>query len=205
YGLPEIAMVVRDQELPAYDPRGVQGHGLAYATSNRGGCHLRAYMIAPEVVGVPQLLNRFETRGKAAWVKEFQDVFAVVDSLIVCKFVTFAYWADVLSEQLSTVTGWDMSVDELKKVGERIYNAERVFNVLAFGDGETYDTLPKRLLEEPMPEGPAKGYVARIGEMLPEYYTIRGWVKGRPTRSKLEELDLRWLSDKLEKEGLLPQ
>ncbi|MEM2852529.1 MAG: aldehyde ferredoxin oxidoreductase family protein [Ignisphaera sp.] len=205
YGLPEIAMVVRDQELPAYDPRGVQGHGLAYATSNRGGCHLRAYMIAPEVVGVPQLLNRFETRGKAAWVKEFQDVFAVVDSLIVCKFVTFAYWTDVLSEQLSTVTGWDMPVDELKKVGERIYNAERVFNVLAFGDGETYDTLPKRLLEEPMPEGPAKGYVARIGEMLPEYYTIRGWVKGRPTRSKLEELDLRWLSDKLEKEGLLPQ
>lgn len=205
YGLPEIAMVVRDQELPAYDPRGVQGHGLAYATSNRGGCHLRAYMIAPEVVGVPQLLNRFETKGKATWVKEFQDVFAVVDSLIVCKFVTFAYWADVLAEQLSTVTGWDMSVDELKKVGERIYNAERVFNILAFGDGEAYDTLPKRLLEEPMPEGPAKGYVARIGEMLPEYYTIRGWVKGRPTRSKLEELDLKWLSDRLEKEGLLPQ
>jgi aldehyde:ferredoxin oxidoreductase len=204
YGAPELAMVVRDQELPAYDPRGAQGHGLAYATSNRGGCHLRAYIIAPEIVGIPQLLNRFETKGKAEWVKEFQDVFATIDSLIVCKFVVFAYWADMLTEQLSAVTGWDITVSEFKKIGERIYNAERVFNILSFGDGEEYDTLPKRLLEEPMPEGPAKGYVVKLGEMLPEYYKIRGWVKGRPTRTKLEELDLKWLADWLDREGLLP-
>jgi aldehyde:ferredoxin oxidoreductase len=204
YGAPELAMVVRDQELPAYDPRGAQGHGLAYATSNRGGCHLRAYIIAPEIVGIPQLLNRFETKGKAEWVKEFQDVFATIDSLIVCKFVVFAYWADMLTEQLSAVTGWDVTVSEFKKIGERIYNAERVFNILSFGDGEEYDTLPKRLLEEPMPEGPAKGYVVKLGEMLPEYYKIRGWVKGRPTRTKLEELDLKWLADWLDREGLLP-
>ncbi|WP_350309101.1 aldehyde ferredoxin oxidoreductase family protein [Ignisphaera cupida] len=204
YGAPEIAMVVRNQELPAYDPRGAQGHGLAYATSNRGGCHLRAYMIAPEVIGIPQLLNRFETKGKAAWVKEFQDVFAALDSLVVCKFVSFAYWADVLAEQLSAVTGWNVTADEFRKIGERIYNAERVFNILAFGDGEEYDTLPKRLLEEPMPEGPAKGHVVKLSEMLPEYYSVRGWVRGRPTRAKLEELDLKWLADRLEKEGLLP-
>ena len=204
YGAPEVAMVVRGQELPAYDPRGVQGHGLAYATSNRGGCHLRAYMIAPEVVGIPQLLNRFETRGKAEWVKEFQDVFATIDSLVVCKFVVFAYWADMLADQLSTITGWDVTVDEFKKIGERIYNAERVFNILAFGDSEEYDTLPKRLLEEPMPEGPAKGYIVKLSEMLPDYYKVRGWIKGRPTRAKLEELDLKWLADLLEREGLLP-
>jgi len=203
YGAPELAMVVRGQELPAYDPRGAQGHGLAYATSNRGGCHLRAYIIAPEIVGIPQLLNRFETKGKAEWVKEFQDVFATIDSLVVCKFVVFAYWADMLAEQLSTVTGWDVTVEEFKKTGERIYNAERVFNILSFGDGEDYDTLPKRLLEEPMPEGPAKGYVVKLGEMLPDYYKVRGWVKGRPTRAKLEELDLKWLADWLEREGLL--
>ena len=203
YGAPELAMVVRGQELPAYDPRGAQGHGLAYATSNRGGCHLRAYIIAPEIVGIPQLLNRFETKGKAEWVKEFQDVFATIDSLVVCKFVVFAYWADMLAEQLSTVTGWDVTVEEFKKIGERIYNAERVFNVLSFGDGEDYDTLPKRLLEEPMPEGPAKGYVVKLGEMLPDYYKVRGWVKGRPTKAKLEELDLKWLADWLEREGLL--
>ncbi|MEM0038709.1 MAG: aldehyde ferredoxin oxidoreductase family protein [Zestosphaera sp.] len=202
YGMPEAAMVVRGQELPAYDPRGVQGHGLAYATSNRGGCHLRAYMIAPEILGVPQLLDRFETKGKGRWVKNFQDVFATLDSLVVCKFVTFAYWSDVMAEQLSVVTGWDVTVEEFEKIGERIYNAERVFNIASFGDGEAYDTLPKRLLTEPMPEGPSKGYVNRLSEMLPEYYEVRGWVGGRPTRAKLEELDLKWLADKLE--GLLP-
>lgn len=83
-------MTVRKQELPAYDPRGAQGHGLAYATSNRGGCHLRAYIISPEILGVPRLVDRFDTKGKGLLVKEFQDIFAVVDSLIVCKFDTFA-------------------------------------------------------------------------------------------------------------------
>jgi len=203
YNAPELAMVVRGQELPAYDPRGAQGHGLAYATSNRGGCHLRAYMISLEVLGIPSIVDRFSTEGKARWVKEFQDVFAVIDSLIVCKYVTFAYWADVLAEQLSAVTGWDISLDEFRRIGERIYNAERAFNVLAFGDGEEYDTLPKRLLEEPMPEGPAKGYVVKLHEMLPEYYRERGWIRGRPTRAKLEGLDLKWIADMLEQEGLL--
>jgi len=203
YNAPELAMVVRGQELPAYDPRGVQGHGLAYATSNRGGCHLRAYLIAPEVLGVPELIDRFATAGKGRWVKNFQDVFATLDSLVVCKFVTFAYWTDVMAEQLSVVTGWDISPAEFEKIGERIYNAERAFNIMSFGDGEEYDTLPKRLLEEPMPEGPSKGYTVKLSEMLPEYYKERGWIRGRPTRAKLEELDLKWVSDMLEKEGLL--
>ncbi|MEM4932544.1 MAG: aldehyde ferredoxin oxidoreductase family protein [Desulfurococcaceae archaeon] len=203
YGAPELAMVVRGQELPAYDPRGVQGHGLAYATSNRGGCHLRAYLISPEVLGIPVKADRFITEGKGKLVKEMQDAFAVIDSMIVCKFVTFAYYVDVLSEQISAVTGWDITPEEFYKIGERIYNAERVFNILSFGDGEEYDTLPKRLLEEPMPEGPSKGHVAKLNETLPEYYKARGWVRGRPTRAKLEELDLKWLADKLEEEGLI--
>lgn len=148
YGAPEVAMVIRGQGLPAYDPRGAQGHGLGYATSNRGGCHLRAYVIASEVLGVPKLVDRFETKGKAEIVKSFQDFFAVVDSLIVCKFVTFAYGGDVLAEQLAAVTGWNVTEKELMVIGERIYNAERVFNVLSIGDGRKYDTLPKRLLKE---------------------------------------------------------
>ena len=90
------------------------------------------------------------------------------------------------------------------EVGERVWNAERVFNVLSFGDGRKYDTLPRRLLEEPMPEGPAKGHVVRLGEMLDEYYRVRGWVDGRPTRGRLEDLGLKWLADLLEEEGLLP-
>ena len=191
-------------ELPAYDPRGAKGHGLAYATSNRGGCHLRAYIISPEILGLPQLVDRFATAGKAKWVKHFQDVFAALDSLVVCKFVTFSYWNDVLAAQLSAVTGWNVSVDEFDVIGERIYNAERAFNIIAFGDGEEYDTLPKRLLEEPMPEGPAKGHVVELKPMLEEYYQLRGWIKGRPTRATLEKLGLKWLADRLEQEGLLP-
>ncbi len=204
YGAPEISMSVRKQELPAYDPRGAQGHGLGYATSNRGGCHLRAYMISPEVLGVPTLVDRFETKGKPALVKEFQDVFAVVDSMIVCKFSTFAVWAEDYAKIISAVVGWNYTKEDVMKTGERIYNAERAFNVLSFGDGEEYDTLPKRLLEEPIKEGPSKGHVVRLHEMLPEYYKLRGWIKGRPTRAKLEELGLKWLADRLEEEGLLP-
>jgi len=204
YGAPELAMVVRGQELPAYDPRGAQGHGLAYATSNRGGCHLRAYMISPEVLGVPELVDRFSTEGKAKLVKHFQEVFAVIDSLVVCLFTCFAIWAEEYAALLSAVTGWNYTVEDIEKIGERIWNAERAFNVLAFGDGRKYDTLPKRLLEEPMPEGPAKGYVVKLDEMLEEYYKLRGWVDGRPTRAKLEELGLDWVAKKLEKAGLLP-
>lgn len=205
YGAPEVAMVVRGQELPAYDPRGAQGHGLGYATSNRGGCHLRAYLIAPEVLGVPELVDRFATTGKAKLVKDFQEFFAVVDSGVVCKFITFAVDLGDITEAFSAVTGHKYTVEEMRKAGERIWNAERAFNVLAFGDGRAYDTLPKRLLEEPMPEGPAKGHTVRLQEMLDEYYKLRGWKDGRPTREKLEELDLKWLADLLEEEGLLPE
>ncbi len=204
YGAPEVAMVVRGQELPAYDPRGAQGHGLGYATSNRGGCHLRAYMISPEVLGVPKLVDRFSTEGKPELVKHFQDVFAVVDSLVLCKFTTFALWTEDYAEMLSAVTGWDITPKDIEIIGERIWNAERAFNVLSFGDGREYDTLPKRLLEEPMPEGPAKGYVTKLSEMLDKYYEVRGWKDGRPTRAKLEELGLKWVADWLEEEGLLP-
>lgn len=204
YGAEEYAMTARGQELPAYDPRGAQGHALAYATSNRGGCHLRAYMISPEVLGVPSIVDRFETKGKAALVKEFQDVFGVIDSMVVCKFSSFALWDEDYAETLTAVTGWDISKDEVHIIGERIYNAERAFNVLSFGDGREYDTLPKRFLEEPMPEGPSEGQIVRLNEMLDEYYQLRGWIDGRPTRAKLEDLGLKWIADWLDDEGLLP-
>ncbi len=204
YGMPEISMQVRGQSLPAYDPRGVQGHALGYATSNRGGCHLRAYMIAPEILGVPKKLDPYTTEGKAALLKEFQDVSAALDSMIVCKFVTFAYLDAELAAQVSAVTGWDMTAEELRTVGERIYNAERAFNAMAFGDGEEYDTLPDRLTKVPIPDGPSKGHVAKIGEMLPEYYRLRGWAKGRPTRATLERLGLKEVADRMEQMGVLP-
>lgn len=192
YKAPELFMGVRGQGLPAYDPRAFQGHGLGYATSNRGGCHLRAYMIAAEVVGEvcgeEIELDPLQTEGKAKWVKIFQDLYSTCDSLILCKFNTFAVGAEEFASTLSAITGWRYTADDIMRVGERIYNLERAFNVREGVHWE--DKLPKRFLEEPLPEGPKKGQVLKLDEMLEEYYQLRGWIGGKPTKTKLKELGL---------------
>ncbi len=190
-GAPDLSMSVKGQELPAYDPRGVQGQALAYATSNRGGCHVRAYLISPEVLGVPKKLDPQSTEGKAEWVKIFQDLTAVIDSCGLCLFSSFALGAEDYRELLTAATGFDYTVDEMLRCGERIWNLERLFNLKAGMTSDT-DTLPKRLLEEPMPAGPQKGNVARLSEMLPEYYRLRGWdEKGRPKDEILKALGIQ--------------
>lgn len=189
YGAPELAMHVKGLELPAYDPRAFQGHGLGYVTSNRGGCHLRAYMISTEVLGIPVKLDRFETKGKAKWVKWFQDYFSVIDSLVVCKFLTFALLPEDIVPLINAITGWNWTVEDFMKAGERIYTLERLF-INREGFDRKDDSLPARLLKEPMPEGPAKGYVVKLEEMLDEYYNLRGWKDGVPTEEKLKELEL---------------
>ncbi len=190
YGVPELSMTAKKQEMPAYDPRGVQGQALSYATSNRGGCHVRGYMISPEILGVPEKLDRFATENKAKWTKTYQDLTACIDSLGLCLFTSFALGAPQYAQMLSAVTGEEVSADELLKKGDRIWNEERLFN-LAAGITPDMDTLPKRLLEDPIPDGPSKGEVARLDVMLPEYYKLRGWEEGIPTQEKLEELGLR--------------
>ncbi len=190
YGHPELSMSVKGQELPAYDPRGVQGQGLAYATSNRGGCHVRAYLISPEVLGIPEKLDPQSVEGKAQWVKIFQDLTAVIDSCGLCLFTSFALGVEDYRDLLSAATGFDYSVEEMFTCGERIWNLERLFNFRA-GLTPEMDTLPERLLKEPMPEGPQKGNVVRLSEMLPEYYRLRGWDQdGKPTPEKLDSLEL---------------
>jgi aldehyde:ferredoxin oxidoreductase len=174
YGHPENAMTVKKQELPAYDPRGVQGHGLQYATSNRGGCHVRGYMISPEVLGYPQKLETQQLEGKPKWVKIFQDLTAVIDSLGFCLFSSFPFGADDYREMLNAATGFDLTTDEMMQVGERIWNLERVFNQKA-GILPEEDTLPDRFFNEPIPDGPQKGAVSKMRELLPEYYKLRGW------------------------------
>jgi len=197
YGAPELSMDVKGQELPAYDPRGAQGHGLGYATSNRGGCHLRSYMISAEILGIPEKLDPLTTEGKAKWVITFQDLSATCDSLVLCKFVTFAFGAEEFADMLSAATGWNLTADDVMKIGERIYNLERAFNIREGFKGRDEDTLPKRLLEEPMPEGPAKGYVVKLNEMLDEYYNLRSWINGVPTKDKLRELGLDKAADEV--------
>jgi aldehyde:ferredoxin oxidoreductase len=190
YGVPELSMTVKKQELPAYDPRGVQGHGLQYATSNRGGCHVRGYLISPEILGVPEQLDRFSLEGKAVWVKAFQDLTAVIDSLGLCLFTSFAMGADDYWAVYSAITGLDISKEKFLAAGERIWNLERVFNLSA-GVKSDQDKLPKRLLKEPIPEGPSKGHVHRLSELLPQYYKERGWSeKGIPTDDKLAALGI---------------
>ncbi len=189
YGMPEMSMSVKKQEMPAYDARGIQGIGITYATSNRGGCHVRGYMISPEVLGLPQQLDRTVTDDKAVWAKTFQDLTAVIDSMGHCLFTSFAMGAQEYTDLLNAATGTNHSVEEVLEIGDRIYNIERMFNKAA-GMKPEDDRLPKRLLEEPIANGPSKGMVSQLPLTLPQYYEARGWVNAFPTDETLKKLGL---------------
>jgi len=190
YGHPELSMSVKGQEFPAYDPRGIQGMGLTYATSNRGACHLRSYTVSSEILGIPEKTDPLVSEGKAALVMAFQDATAAVDSSGLCVFTTFAWTLENIAPQIDAACDGDWSTDRLVEVGERIWNLERDFN-LAAGLTGADDTLPKRLLKEAAKTGPAKGKVSELGKMLPEYYELRGWTPdGNVTPRIRERLDL---------------
>jgi len=190
YGKPELSMGVKKQEFPAYDSRGIQGMGLAYATSNRGACHLRGYTVASEVLGIPVKTDPLVTEGKADLVKAFQDATSVFDSAGVCVFTTFAWTLADLQPQLDAACEGGWSMEKLALVGERIWNMERLFNNAA-GFTAKDDDLPPRLKTEPAKTGPAKGLVNGIDKMRPEYYKARGWdEKGVPSKDTLKRLGL---------------
>jgi len=186
YGHPELFMGVKKQEFPGFHPQGFQILGLGYATSNRGACHLKNNAYYDD--------TRFETAGQAALAKTDQDYIASIDSSGLCHAIyirDFLPWREeIVPSLLETVTGAGYTRENMLLAGERIWNIERLFNLKA-GLTAKDDTLPKRILEEPMPEGPTKGQVVRLGEMLPEYYKARGWdINGVPTAEKLAELGL---------------
>jgi aldehyde:ferredoxin oxidoreductase len=174
YGHPDLSMSVKGQEFPAYDGRGIQGMGLAYATSNRGACHLRGYTVASEVLGIPVKTDPLVAEGKPELVKAFQDATAAFDSSGLCIFTTFAWGLPDLQPQIAAACGEEFTLENLSEIGERIWNMERDFNNKA-GFTAKDDTLPKRLLTEPAKTGPAKGLVSKLPEMLPKYYEARGW------------------------------
>ncbi|MBI3303437.1 MAG: aldehyde ferredoxin oxidoreductase family protein, partial [Deltaproteobacteria bacterium] len=173
YGRPELFMGVRGQEFAAYEARAIQGMGLGYATSNRGACHLKAYTVAAEILGLPRQMDPRATEGKAEITKLFQDATSTVDATGLCQFLTFGIGLEEILPQLSAATGVPYGLEGLLQIGERIWNLERLWNERAGFTGKD-DTLPKRILEEPLPSGPAKGEVSKLGEMLPEYYRLRG-------------------------------
>ena len=190
YGHPDLSMSSKGQEFPAYDGRAIQGIGLAYATSNRGGCHLRGYTIASEVLGIPVKTEPSATEGKPELVKAFQDATAAFDSAGVCIFTTFAWSLPDLAPQLQAACDEGYTVEELEKIGERIWNMEREFNNAA-GFTKADDSLPKRLLTEAAKTGGSKGSVSHLAEMLPKYYEVRGWdSEGRPTAATKARLGL---------------
>ena len=190
YGHPELSMTSKKQELPAYDPRGIQGYGLATATSVRGGDHVYGYLISPEILGAPEKLDPYVTKGKPQWVKTFQDLTASIDASGMCLFTSFALGPEDYADLLTATTGMKIDTAELLKVGERIWNLQKLYNIKR-GFGRKDDTLPARLLNEPLKEGAPTGQVSRIAEMLDEYYTLRGWDKeGTPTPEKRKELGL---------------
>jgi aldehyde:ferredoxin oxidoreductase len=200
YGHPELSMTAKKLEFPSYDPRGGQGFALAYATSNRGGCHIRNEVHCVEFFGIALMgiietggsLDRFSTKGKPAVAKKVQDFYSMIDSSGICNFIVIGSPdANVFINLMEKGTGLDFGgLDGFLKTGERIYNLERLFNLKA-GLTAKDDTLPKRMLTEPMPEGPGKGEVVRLNEMLPEYYKLRGWTaKGIPSAKKLAQLGI---------------
>ncbi|MDO9509542.1 MAG: aldehyde ferredoxin oxidoreductase family protein [Thermovirgaceae bacterium] len=192
YGHPEFSITVKKQELPAYDPRGIQGIGLTFAVSNRGACHVRGYLISPEVLGIPEKLDPWATEGKAQWAKIFHDLTAAIDSSGMCLFTSFALGADEYAEMLKHGAGLDLNAESLLVTGDRIWNIERLFNLREGLDPAKDDTLPTRLLTEPIPAGPAKGKLSKVKDIIPEYYKLRGWdAKGVPTPAKLAELGLK--------------
>ncbi len=189
----DFAMHVKGMELPAYDPRAVFGMGLAYATSDRGGCHLRAWPVGAEVLQTQDRMDPYSTEYKADLVKSQQEWFAVVDSVGLCLFATFALTPRQVTLLLTGLTGIEefAGTDYLMTAGERIYNLTRLFNIRE-GFGRKDDTLPSRLLKEPMPSGPAKGLTVDLEPMLNEYYLIRGWdEEGVPKKETLDLLELR--------------
>ena len=190
YGHPELSMSVKKQELPAYDPRGLQGYGLAAATSVRGGDHVYGYMISPEVLGAPEKLDPYTSEGKDLWVKAFQDLTSSIDATGICLFTSFALDTDDYADLIAATTGMKMNATDLLLIGERIWNLQKLFN-MKVGYTKADDTLPDRLLKEPLQDGAPKGRVWERQPLLDNYYAARGWDnEGRPTPEKLKELGL---------------
>jgi len=191
----KYAMNVKGMEFPGYDPRGIQGMSLAFATSTRGACHLRATMYVPELF--QGVLDRFTVKGKAQPLKDLQELFTLYDSMVLCKFGArnaFANSWDNMVMLVNAAAGYGYTIDELKKVGARAWTMERLFN-LREGLSKKDDTLPERLFTTPIHDGPSKGAVVNKADFdneLEAYYEAWGWTKdGVPTTESLDRLGIR--------------
>jgi aldehyde:ferredoxin oxidoreductase len=201
-GSEHFAMQVKGLELPAYDCRATKITGLGFATANRGGDHVTAYVQGPTFLDIPFLIveestiedAQKENPAEAKVVKDMEDALTVFDAVGACKFMGMALMAEDVVPVIAQATGWDFSVEEFRTGGERIFNLARIFNCRE-GVTRKDDTLPDRLLKEPMTDGPAAGLVVDLEPLLDAYYQFRGWDnQGRPTLKTLQRLNLEDLA-----------
>jgi aldehyde:ferredoxin oxidoreductase len=204
-GSDAFAMHGKGLEVFQADPRAIKGYGLGNAVASRGADHLRSepwfeFSNDPEEgirrFGVPETAFRLETRGKGLLVKHYEEMAAISDSTGVCKNtynnMEVLSWEGT-AELLQAATGWNFTGEEVRLIGERIVNLERLL-IAREGITREDDVLPQRFLDQQMPQGsgPSTGSTLQLDEMLDEYYRARGWDEesGQPTRRKLEELGI---------------
>jgi aldehyde:ferredoxin oxidoreductase len=190
FGAPEVFMGVRGTPVSPFDPRAIQGMGLHFATGNLGPHHSHGSTFIDELLNVNGNMDPYETEGKPAITKYYQDVTALLDSLGLCHWPLMGLKLKNYVPMVNSALGTNYTADDLLRIGERISNMERLFIERA-GLGGSQDTLPSRFLDEPISEGPAKGQLSRLKEMLPEYYELRGWDShGNPLPEVMETLGL---------------
>jgi aldehyde:ferredoxin oxidoreductase len=204
-GSEKFAMNIKGLELPAYDPRAAKIVGLGYVTANRGGDHVTSFIVTPTFVDTPILLvedSHIEDPStanpeEAKILKDMEDGCTLFDCLGGCKFMGMLLYTQDYVDLIVNATGWEFTVDDFRKSGERIYNLCRAFCVRE-GISREDDALPPRLMEDPLPTGAAEGMVITkevLEELKDAYYKYRGWdlKSGKPSPEKLEELGLEEL------------
>ncbi len=197
-GADKFAFHVKGLELPMHDPRAFTSWAVSYGTSNRGACHIQAPTFWVErgltfpAIGLDDPGDRFSSEGKGRLTKIFQDFCEVVESAGICKFALYGdFRAPHILSLLNYATGWDLTLDEMMKIGERSFNLKRLINVKC-GISRKDDILPERILTHSLSDGGTKGCLPDHKKMLKEYYEERGWdVDGIPAYEKLDELSLK--------------
>ena len=217
-GSMKYAMHVKKMEMDLNDGRGHRSMGLTQATSPRGSCHMRSLVVvdqgfafkkvATERYGedkLPEICDPYAEKHKALAVKDCEDVYAIRDSLTMCWYACGwppAFWIDDFAAAAAATTGIKEfgDVKEMYLIAARICNLRRAFN-LREGLGANGDTLPERILKEPIPDGPSKGQVVNLKVMLRDYYELRKWPNGKPRRKTLVDLGLEDVAEELERLG----
>jgi aldehyde:ferredoxin oxidoreductase len=201
-GSDHFAMQVKGLELPAYDPRAAKICGLGYVTANRGGDHITSYVEAPTFIDVPLLVIEDSAindpfvadPAEARVVVDMENALSALDAIGCCKFMGMGLTSQDMVDLLAYATGWDITLEEYLTCGERDYNLARAFCIRE-GVSREKDTLPDRLLYDPLPSGPAQGMsldLESLEALKDAYYQFRGWdlATGKPTAEKLESLGL---------------